>query len=239
LNFLRFNAEEIKENSGYAPVRAYFCMACGCWHVSSRAEYNHRSFTEVVIAAANVTLPKVRRKACRYTPREFGLTFVHDDALLDLAKRNLESENLQSWYIIEGYEVQKLERRIARWHKIEDFPLRCMELIGTIKQKQHDGHDSESMNELIERLQLCTYFYNKVKVLLLRVAGDLRDCGTYIDCQMYAAASKKLVQAISSLIQLEDLRITGLKKSLKSWSETIDDYKKCLKTKKICIVKSY
>ena len=35
-NFMKFNAEEIKGNTGKAPVRAYFCEFCGGWHVTSR-----------------------------------------------------------------------------------------------------------------------------------------------------------------------------------------------------------
>lgn len=36
MNFIRFNADEIMAENGYAPVRAYFCPACGGWHVTSR-----------------------------------------------------------------------------------------------------------------------------------------------------------------------------------------------------------
>lgn len=35
LRFIRFNASEIKEQNGYAPYRAYYCVFCGGWHVSS------------------------------------------------------------------------------------------------------------------------------------------------------------------------------------------------------------
>lgn len=34
-NFIRFNAEEIYEQSGKAPVRSYYCQFCGGWHVTS------------------------------------------------------------------------------------------------------------------------------------------------------------------------------------------------------------
>lgn len=33
--FIAFNADEIYEESGRRPVRAYFCIACGGWHITS------------------------------------------------------------------------------------------------------------------------------------------------------------------------------------------------------------
>ena len=39
LNFIRYNAEEIKEDAGYAPIRAYYCSACCAWHVTSREKH--------------------------------------------------------------------------------------------------------------------------------------------------------------------------------------------------------
>ena len=37
-NFIVFNQEEIKEESGIAPQRSYFCQFCGGWHVTSIKE---------------------------------------------------------------------------------------------------------------------------------------------------------------------------------------------------------
>lgn len=35
LNFIKFNADEILEETGKAPIRAYYCNLCCCWHVTS------------------------------------------------------------------------------------------------------------------------------------------------------------------------------------------------------------
>ena len=34
--YLAFNREAILQESGYAPVRAYYCHTCNCWHVTSQ-----------------------------------------------------------------------------------------------------------------------------------------------------------------------------------------------------------
>lgn len=36
LKFIEYNAETIAESSGYAPIRAYWCNSCCCWHVTSK-----------------------------------------------------------------------------------------------------------------------------------------------------------------------------------------------------------
>lgn len=34
--FIKYNAEECRQENGYAPIRAYYCNACCAWHLSSR-----------------------------------------------------------------------------------------------------------------------------------------------------------------------------------------------------------
>lgn len=33
--YLLYNADAIRDEHGYAPVRSYYCPVCGCWHVTS------------------------------------------------------------------------------------------------------------------------------------------------------------------------------------------------------------
>jgi hypothetical protein len=37
-NFIKFNGDKIKTESGYSPNRSYYCMFCNGWHVTSRIE---------------------------------------------------------------------------------------------------------------------------------------------------------------------------------------------------------
>jgi len=37
LRFIEFNASEIQDKNGYAPIRAYYCAFCGGWHVTSKS----------------------------------------------------------------------------------------------------------------------------------------------------------------------------------------------------------
>lgn len=45
--FIAYNADEIYEETGRRPIRAYFCVACGGWHVTSHeARPEKSSFVE-------------------------------------------------------------------------------------------------------------------------------------------------------------------------------------------------
>lgn len=37
-NFIRFNTDEIMEETGKAPIRAYYCESCGGWHTTSNSK---------------------------------------------------------------------------------------------------------------------------------------------------------------------------------------------------------
>ena len=48
-NFIRFNADEIMEETGKAPIRAYYCESCAGWHVTSnskKAYYIEKQYKE-------------------------------------------------------------------------------------------------------------------------------------------------------------------------------------------------
>ena len=48
--FLKFNANEIEEETGLRPERSYHCIACDSWHITSKKEvWNIKSKSEVVI----------------------------------------------------------------------------------------------------------------------------------------------------------------------------------------------
>ena len=52
LNFIRFNADDIEREHGYRPIRAYYCVACGCWHVTSKVGYgNPPTLSSIVVGA--------------------------------------------------------------------------------------------------------------------------------------------------------------------------------------------
>jgi len=48
--FIKFNGNEIEEETGYKPERSYYCIACNGWHTSSIKEIrNVKSRTEIIL----------------------------------------------------------------------------------------------------------------------------------------------------------------------------------------------
>lgn len=60
LNFIKFNSEEIAEESEKVPVRAYFCDFCNGWHVTSSETYSWKgkSKAEQLIEKSNLKADK-------------------------------------------------------------------------------------------------------------------------------------------------------------------------------------
>ena len=49
-NFIKFNSENIEEETGHKPERSYYCIACNGWHITSWKEYSHiKSKTEEIL----------------------------------------------------------------------------------------------------------------------------------------------------------------------------------------------
>lgn len=46
MNFIKFNADDIKAESGYSPTRAYYCLPCGGYHLTSRKEDSDEYFQQ-------------------------------------------------------------------------------------------------------------------------------------------------------------------------------------------------
>ena len=49
-NFIRFNTDEILEETGKAPVRSYYCESCGGWHVTSNPAREYFEKKELIDA---------------------------------------------------------------------------------------------------------------------------------------------------------------------------------------------
>ena len=67
LNFIKFNSHEIEKETGKAPTRCYFCIACNSYHVTSnKIDYKIKSKTEHILEQYNQDINKKKRKKKKY-----------------------------------------------------------------------------------------------------------------------------------------------------------------------------
>ena len=50
-NFIKYNNDDILSDSGHAPTRAYYCVVCGGWHVTSLEKFEGDSLSERLMKA--------------------------------------------------------------------------------------------------------------------------------------------------------------------------------------------
>lgn len=61
--FLLFNAEEILQESGRCPVRAYYCDACASWHTTSLPSFSKLSSTDIMARRYGITFSNKHQSA--------------------------------------------------------------------------------------------------------------------------------------------------------------------------------
>jgi hypothetical protein len=62
MNFIKFNAEDIKAASGFCPTRAYFCIPCGGYHVTSNNAASYFESKDRLMAQAYDTYTQDKHK---------------------------------------------------------------------------------------------------------------------------------------------------------------------------------
>lgn len=82
-NFMKFNNQNF-DNTEVVPVRAYYCSACGGWHVTKRKtwnKYKEDPAEKLVRAYKNITEKKPKRpKEVRKVEEEADKTLLYDTA---------------------------------------------------------------------------------------------------------------------------------------------------------------
>ena len=100
--FIKYNAEECRQENGYAPIRAYYCQACCGWHLSSKVKLHQ-------------TKQGMKKKIVRLYAKREELIPQYETELasgFDL-KADLE----------ESFELKPLERRLVPTGLFIELPI--------------------------------------------------------------------------------------------------------------------
>ena len=89
LNFIRYNGDVIEKESGYRPIRAYYCTCCGGYHTTSQ---RHNTLTEQQLDAivergesdsVELKLSAIARNTERRVEEVTKISFTTDDDMND------------------------------------------------------------------------------------------------------------------------------------------------------------
>lgn len=142
-NFLRYNSEEILEETGKAPVRSYYCAFCGGWHVTSNPSKEVGEHIDRDIRGKIETITVLREQA------------------KDARNKQLEPEEERIKNLIYGrIEKFNLLLLLGKWEEAEDQLDNCEFDIADLEQKGY-RHDIADRRLLGGRVCLQTYKYVK------------------------------------------------------------------------------
>lgn len=212
LNFIKFNSEEIAEESEKVPVRAYFCDFCNGWHVTSSETYSWKgkSKAEQLIEKSNLKADKnVLAQATGQLRRIEEL----------LAKGNQLNIKGECKALI-NY-IQKNAEVLSHFPQTKDITARltrCVEVYSEYESlKKTIGYETESLikkaeaayalekyDEVLELILKISPLINKLKIEPNAIPAQVEDLGNRF--RILKAASKeaeKRKEANELLIKFE------------------------------------
>lgn len=254
LNFIRFNAEEIWNKKGYAPLRAYYCISCGCWHLTSKPAFPYKSRTQKVLEAYKPL--KQNKTACNYTARPWGLKMVKDESLKQLAANNIQKiadqkkavrqrekvfrilkilkklkadkerpEIEKRWLANRERELCEMEESLNEWVKIESLPGKCKHLKSCINNMKLTHDNAIIASSLLSRADTILKKRNEIIDLTDKITQSLQDAYSYLQSNIYASAKARVKDAESALSHLLVLQTNGFSDAIEIWDRLIIKYK--------------
>lgn len=254
LNFIRFNAEDIRKEKGYAPLRTYYCIACGCWHLTSKPVFPYKSRTQKVLEAYK---PKTK---LNYTARDIGLTLINNEELNKIVASNLLSSEKQKINRVRREKINKLQKilhilnqekqkpiaeqnwlerqekkllsyddNISKWVNIKNLPNMCNQIKRLILKKKLLPSNKAKAMSLITLADLIIEKRNVIIELADLITFNLQDACSYLQSDMIASAKAKVKDAENALSRLKDYQINGFTDAMEMWDRLITSYKTTIK----------
>lgn len=157
--FMEFNSDDIEEKGGRIPVRAYFCVACGGWHITSQPEDSKRkSKTEKYFEKNELIIDAVKHKNKLIEEvEECMVNFLYE-------KGNKPSATVQMTLLYEkiiGYMNTNERMRKQLWHYIP--------VIEMFKQHMTDTNPVPLENKILELKDSDKAAYCDAKCIINRV----------------------------------------------------------------------
>lgn len=215
MNFIRFNTDEIIEETGKAPVRCYYCNSCAGWHVTSNPNQEY------------------------FIKTEFQATFDWKKSQMNLAEsiNHLRSAYLRRKYmdcykyIEEAYtEIEKAERAnidSLEYETALDYLEQCANGLHKICPRYNPKLNSsvESLDKLIEELRNAAHSFTDdfsvCEKLLNEIDVEIKNAIRYGASEKRLGKYRKISAKYSSP---QKIRLKMERKEL--YSQIVSSYRK-------------
>jgi len=168
-NFIKFNSEEIEEETGYKPERSYFCVYCGGWHVTSNKEQlDIKSRTDKVLDLYE------REKKQKAEAKAKALTLKREkaqEAIMLAQKQELERElNALAATLRERVALEKAQKReqVALLKAQEKAQKALIQAQKREQEKQEYLIRAKKINELRPILNYAEFYIGMLERLSLK-----------------------------------------------------------------------
>ena len=139
MNFIKFNADEIMEESGVAPTRAYFCNSCCGWHVTSHVHPPSRvdRIKQFIKHSRQMIDEEQWSAAMRFLCYAKSYLQMHKT---HNAEDRLSSEiaQVRKWLDV-AYITHKLHPRIPFCYLDLSFRLADLDIVSAVGDDDHNG----------------------------------------------------------------------------------------------------
>ena len=156
--FIKFNSEEIESESGYSPVRAYFCISCNGWHVTSREDRQNRA-----------------------SETEQFLSLFTDERKKQLVERecNIAEREQEKEFETDVEELKKIYKKI-------DFGIKTLEII--MERLSYDFETLATLCDYVEYMEktgIDAMLLRDINKTLNRFGKEIKSIGYNIWTQIY------------------------------------------------------
>lgn len=121
-NFIKFNQDEIKTSSGYAPQRSYYCVFCGGWHTTNikhniGISKNEEAFEKFQIQdKENACLNYEKNRSLFLLDLKIKTLNMSDDNIIIFLNENIKNVNSQIEDLIKSNNNVDKQLKITRQH---------------------------------------------------------------------------------------------------------------------------
>jgi len=172
-NFIRFNADEIMDETGKAPVRSYYCKLCGGWHVTSSS---CQDYYEAIQYAETFDLKechKILEEMIRNLRHAF-ITRAYEDCYKYIEDAYMELERAEK----AGFDSEEFPN-VIRWLKETAGGLHRYFPKGNPKLNSSIEHLQKLKMDLLDEARSYSGDYSICKAIIENMEAEMKRAITY------------------------------------------------------------